>query len=138
MIGFSGKRPSTIGPKAGLLRPCPGTPNCVCSHDQGRDGIPPLTFTDSKEAALQRLEKVLLSMDGCRLITRSDKYLHAEFRTRWLGFVDDFEAVIQVAPAESTAMGELHVRSASRLGHSDFGVNRKRVERIRTQFNQNP
>jgi uncharacterized protein (DUF1499 family) len=62
---------------------------------------------------------------GATLVTQRPGYLHAECRTKWMGFVDDVEFLLD--PAARV----IHVRSASRLGRRDFGTNRERIEAIR-------
>lgn len=120
----------TVGLDGGRLGDCPGSPNCVCS-EQGPDEeayIRPFVVPESvsPEVAFARLASLLEA--EATLETREAGYLHAVFKTRFLRFRDDFEARLG-------SEGKLiHVRSASRLGSSDFGVNRKRVERLRLLF----
>lgn len=122
MLGCSGSRPADLGLKEdGRLRPCPSSPNCVSSLSDEDEAhrLEPLRGTlDDVRNALQRMERV-------EIITDNETYLHAEFTSRLMGFVDDVE--FSFAAEE----GVVHVRSASRLGYSDMGVNRKRVEAIR-------
>lgn len=114
----------------GRLRPCPERPNCVCSEDKGRPSwIEPLAFEGPPEAAWKRLERAVRDIGG-RVEKVQDGYLWATFRTRFLRFVDDMEFRMDAAE------GSIHLRSASRIGHSDFGVNRRRVERLRARFDQ--
>ena len=134
MLKFGGKRPQNLGITDGGLHPCPDTPNCVCSAAPGPAHVAPLEFEGSAKDGLEKLAQVLSSMRGCEITAREGNYLHAEFRTAWLGFIDDFEALFE----EDQPRGRLEIRSASRMGHSDLGVNRKRIERIRTQFNRKP
>lgn len=127
LFGFPGRSPDTSGVQAdGRLAPCRSTPNCVSSYAQGGyHTIPPLPFEGTAEAAMVRLRTILAAMPGIRIEGEGSGYLYATQRSRWLGFVDDIEFL-----ADSDA-GVLHVRSSSRLGRSDFGVNRARVEAIR-------
>ncbi len=126
-----GGRPSTLGVKDGKLSGPRSTPNSVIS-----EGIEsthpaytaPIVFTGDPKAALVKLGVVLQALDRVTIINAEDSYLCAEFRSKTLGYVDDFEA--RVDPAASV----IHVRSASRLGRRDMGVNRARVEMIRTKF----
>ena len=100
-------------------------------HERDRGGvhaIEPLGYRASREDAMEAIARIVAGMDGARIVARSDDYLYAEFETAWLGFVDDVEFY---APPETKVV---HVRSASRLGHSDLGVNRRRVETIRARF----
>ena len=126
---FAGSPPPSLGVRDGRLAACPDRPNCV--NSQAADDahrIAPLTFSDTGSAAFARLGKVVAAEPGVRIVTRRDDYLHAEFTSRTMGFVDDVEFVLD-APART-----IHVRSASRLGYRDFGVNRDRVEAIRAAF----
>lgn len=130
MFNFSGKRPKNLGVQDGKLAPCPNKPNCVCSQAQSGTShhVLPFTFEGDRAEAMTRLVAVLLAQPNCKIITQSKDYIHAEFSTRLMGFVDDVEFYLPQG-------NELHVRSASRLGHSDLGVNRARVEDLRAAFN---
>ena len=122
-------RPANLGLKNKLLSPCPMSPNCVLSQQSDeKHRIQPLAYTGSLEVAKKRLSQVLMSLENARLITQNGDYWHVEFTTRWLRFIDDVEFYFP----EAEAM--IHLRSASRWGYTDFGANRKRVEKIRDQF----
>ena len=122
-------RPANLGLKNKLLAPCPKSPNCVLSQQSDeKHRIQPLAYTGSLEVAKKRLSQVLMSLENARLITQNRDYWHVEFTTRWLRFIDDVEFYFP----ESEAL--IHLRSASRWGYTDFGANRKRVEKIRVQF----
>ncbi len=126
---FAGSPPATLGVRDGRLAPCPDRPNCVSSEaTDDAHRVAALNFTGDPAAALRRLEQVIAAQDGASIVTRADGYLHAEFTTWLMGFVDDFEARL-----DPTA-GVIQVRSASRLGYGDLGVNRGRVEAIRAAF----
>lgn len=128
---FAGQRPNNLGVKDGKLAPCPNSPNCVSSQAPDGDAehkIAPLTYSNAAEAMTQ-LKQVIASMERTRIIEATDTYLYAEFETKLMGFVDDVEFYL-----DPTAQ-VIQVRSASRLGQSDLGVNRKRVEEIRQKFN---
>jgi uncharacterized protein (DUF1499 family) len=122
----AGKRPADLGPRDGRLRPCPASPNCVCSDDT-REGarVPPLDTGGDPARAWTRLQDLLRSQAQATIVTAGADYLHVEFRSRLFGFTDDVE--FHLRPAE----GIIAVRSASRLGYSDLGVNRSRIEAIR-------
>jgi len=108
------------------LAPCPRSPNCVCSDaPDASHRIEPFRLTGDAAAGWARIRKTLERQPRTRLISATDRYLHAEVRSRIFRFVDDLELLL------SPDDGTVAVRSASRLGHSDFGVNRKRVERLR-------
>ncbi len=109
---------------SGALAPCPASPNCVSSEpatpDSHKAGALPASSWD-------RLPDLILESGG-RLIEVRDDYLAAEFSTKLMGFVDDVEF--------RKASDAVHVRSASRVGHSDMGANRKRVEAFRTALTE--
>jgi uncharacterized protein (DUF1499 family) len=127
---FPGRRPDDLGVRGGRLKPVPATPNAVSSQATKGDDhfIEPLTYRGRPDAAIAALEGIVAALPRTRIVVRSDDYLHAECASALLGFVDDLEFH---APADG---GVVHVRSASRLGHSDLGVNRRRVEDIRARL----
>jgi len=125
------KRPTNLGTVDGRLRTCPATPNCVCTHDgDEQHTIEPLAFTGTSEAAIARLKAVIEAMPRTKIVTAEGHYLHVEFTTLVMRFVDDVEFLVD--PANQT----IHFRSASRVGYSDLGVNRRRMEAIRRAFNE--
>ncbi len=129
VIGCTGVRPANLGVKDGKLAPCPSSPNCVSS--QGSDkahAIEPLSFTGTVAGAHAALRTVILSMKRSKIITDTDSYIHAEFTSAIFRFVDDAEFWFD----ENAKI--INVRSASRIGNSDLGVNRERVEEIRSKW----
>jgi uncharacterized protein (DUF1499 family) len=109
----------------GELRPCPDRPNCVSSRDAGRPSyIEPLSCEGDTEQAWTALRQVIDDMGGT-VRKEQDGYIWASFATAVFRFVDDVE--FNLAPEE----GVIHIRSEARLGYSDFGVNRKRLETLR-------
>jgi uncharacterized protein (DUF1499 family) len=129
MFAFAGKRPTNLGVQAGRLPACPGTPNCVCSQDSDPEyTIAPLTYQSTPAAALAALKQIVETSERAQVISQTENYLYAEFTSKLMGFVDDVEFYLD--PAAKV----IHVRSASRLGKSDLGVNRKRVELIREKL----
>jgi uncharacterized protein (DUF1499 family) len=129
MAGCTGVRPSGLGVKDHKLAPCPASPNCVSSQAADQEhSVPPLVFTADTPAAMADLKKIILNMKRSRIVEERGNYIHAEFTSAIWRFVDDVEFYVD----ENAKV--LHVRSASRLGTSDFGVNRKRVEAIRTAW----
>jgi uncharacterized protein (DUF1499 family) len=94
--------------------------------------VDPILFTGDPASGWSRLRKVIAAMKGARIAKEEKGYLHAEFRSAWFGFVDDVEFRMD------EAAGRIHVRSASRTGYFDFGVNRRRVEKIRERFAREP
>ena len=126
---FAGSRPAGLGVHEGRLKPAPPTPNCVNSQSaEGYSKIAPLAYAGDGKAAMARLNALVASMPTARTVEVGSDYLYAEFTSKWLGFVDDVEFYLD------EAAGVIHVRSASRLGRKDFGVNRNRVESIREMF----
>jgi uncharacterized protein (DUF1499 family) len=126
---FAGTPPSNLGVQAGKLTPCPESPNCVSS--QAKDAahlIAPIAYDGDAKAAMARLAQVVARQPGATLVTQRSDYVYATFQTPLMGFVDDVEFVAN--PLQHV----IDVRSASRLGHSDFGVNRKRIEAVRAAF----
>ena len=120
-----------LGLKNQLLLPCPGTPNCVSSQEKNfQHRIQPITFEGSLELAKQQLYWVINSMRGTRIIRQDVFYWHVEFTTQLLGFIDDVEFYFD------GSQSLIHVRSASRQGYWDLGVNRRRVENIRSRFEE--
>ena len=128
-IGCAGERPSILGVSSGQLHPCPDSPNCVSSQSTDEEHkIDPLALKSSPPEALAKLKEIILGIERTSIIEETDNYLYAEFKSARMGFVDDVEFYID---AENKV---IHVRSASRIGYSDLGVNRKRIEAIRLEF----
>ncbi|AOF86259.1 hypothetical protein BSY239_1808 [Hydrogenophaga sp. RAC07] len=138
---LSGQRPADLGVKDGRLKPPSVTRNSVSSqaalspdHPQrAYASIEPLPFKAGGAAAsMKALEATLDTMPGVTLIEQRPEYLYAQAHTRWLKFVDDMEFWA------NPASGVIELRSASRLGREDFGVNRQRVEKIRAAYLAQP
>lgn len=126
---FAGKRPNNLGVSGGKLARCPNTPNCVSSQSSdGEHTIAPLTYSSTPEQAIANLKSVIQSLPRTKIITESKDYLYAEFKSALMGFVDDVEFYLD------RNANVIQVRSASRLGQSDLGVNRKRIETIRAKL----
>lgn len=126
---LSGKQPTNLGINNGQLTPCPNTPNCVSSQSQDQDHkIEALSYQGDSTAAFSILKKIVQNMERTKIVAEDSHYLYAEFTSAMIGFVDDVEFYLDEAAQV------IQVRSASRLGQSDLGVNRKRVEAIRTQL----
>lgn len=134
---LEGTPPDDLGVAEGRLKPPSTTPNSVSSQAglhtghpmRERAAIEPLALVDNDgPRTLARLAAIVESMPGARVVTARPDYLRAEFTTRLMKFVDDVEFWFD--PAE----GVVQVRSASRIGHSDRGVNRQRIESIREQL----
>jgi len=126
--GCGGTRPTGLGVKDNRLSLCPASPNCVSSQsDDKKHRIDPLRFTSTPAEAMTRLKKIVRAMKRTTVVRETPNYFHAEFAT-FLGFVDDVEFYAN----ESQKV--IHLRSASRLGYWDLGVNRRRMEAIRVEF----
>ena len=127
---FDWRRPTNLGVIGGRLSPCRSTPNCVSSQADPADKehyIAPIAF---KGDAIAAVRKAVESMPRSRVISADSHYLYAEFRSALLGYVDDVEFHYDGKV--------IHVRSASRLGRRDFGVNRARVEEVRKRIKPSP
>jgi uncharacterized protein (DUF1499 family) len=136
---LAGRAPDDLGVRDGKLKPPSRTPNSVSSQAAlWPDGefaanyakIDPLPARGGAAAALARLKHLLQQRPGTTLIEATPDYLRVEFETRWLRFVDDAEFWFD--PASNV----IQVRSASRLGRKDFGVNRARIEALRAALAQ--
>ena len=125
----SGTAPGNLGVQDGHLTDCPPSPNCVSS--QARDSehrIAPLPLQGDPANTRTRLLSLLAQTPRAAVVTQDAQYLRAEFTSQVMRFVDDVEFLIGPEAVE--------VRSASRLGHSDLGVNRERIEGLRQQLSQ--
>ena len=134
---LKGKTPSNLGVKEGKLKLPSKTPNSVSSqahlypdHPQ-KDyaAIEPFKFTDDADFAMEKLAKILEKSERTTIISRDSEYIYAQCSTKLLKYTDDVEFSLD-KPA-----GVIHVRSSSRLGRKDLGVNRARIESIRAEFN---
>lgn len=122
---FAGKRPQNLGYANGRLAPCKTTPNCVSSQADPRDEQHYIAPIAVKGDAMSAIRKAVESQPRTTIVQAEPGYLYAEFKSKLMGFVDDVEFLVD------PAKGVVHVRSASRLGRRDFGVNRERIERLR-------
>ncbi len=114
---------------AGTLKPCPDSPNCVSSLATNKEQkIAPIIYRGSQQAAKNHLLEVIKNMPRSEIMTVEDAYVHVTFTSLIFRFKDDLEFEFD------DELKQIHLRSASRVGHSDFGVNRKRVEEIRQRF----
>ena len=108
------------------LRQCPDKPNCVSTQaTDDRHTIAPLHYRKSRTDAKEALKALIATLSRTKLVEEDETYLHYEFTSLLLRFVDDVEFVFD-EPTKT-----LHFRSASRIGYSDLGVNRKRMEQVR-------
>lgn len=131
LFSCSGQRPSNLGVSDNQLAPCPPTPNCVSSDATDlAHQVRPLGFDLPAEEAWEIAKQTVSAMPRTKIISASDDYLHAECSSAVFGFIDDLE--LHLRPDKSI----IAIRSASRMGHSDFGVNRDRVEKLRATFSR--
>jgi uncharacterized protein (DUF1499 family) len=125
---LAGRRPDYLGVTDGKLARPKRTPNCVSSQADPADlehYIAPIAFRGTPAEAMAAAKRAVASMERATIVREAPDYLYAEFKSRLLGYVDDVELYFD------PQAGVFHVRSASRLGRRDFGVNRKRVEALR-------
>ncbi len=123
--GCAGNPPTNLGQFA----PCPDSPNCVSTQSPDeKHFIDPIPYVGNKDEAKKRLLQIIHSLPRTRVVVDNQDYLHVEFTSRIFRFVDDTEFYLAVEDAM------IHFRSASRMGYSDLGANRKRMETIRSRF----
>ena len=127
MLGIKSKQPPPLGLVAGHLRECPASPNCVSSEAAEIDTehyIRPFSARDG--TSWTTMVSVIKGFGG-HIVVNNGQYLHATFTSALFRYVDDVEARLDVSERV------IHLRSASRVGHSDLRANRKRIESIRAQ-----
>lgn len=132
-LNMFSSQPDDLGVHEGRLAPCPSSPNCVSS--QATDDLhrmPPIPFTGTSESAVQRITAVLQQMPRVTCLTVNGTYVHAEARSAIFRFVDDMEFLVD------SERNQIEFLSRSRVGHSDLGVNRSRMERFRELFTREP
>jgi uncharacterized protein (DUF1499 family) len=128
---FSGKRPDNLGVQDGRLASCGRRLNCVSSQADPGDAqryVAPIQVKGAAAEAIAAARRAVESMQRARVVRAEGNYLHAEFRSKLMGYVDDVELTYDAQA------GVLHVRSASRLGQRDYGVNRARVAALRARL----
>jgi uncharacterized protein (DUF1499 family) len=126
---FSRFRPPDAGFREGRLQDCPLTSNCVSSEEKDRPSYAePLRFQSSPESAWKKTRQAVLDMGG-RIAVEDAAYMHATFTSSFFRFVDDLQLRLD------RKKREINFRAASRVGYSDLGVNRKRVEELRRRVN---
>ena len=129
LVSCGGAKPESLGVNESRLSDCPDSPNCVSSaagEDEHR--VPPFRLKSYSPATWRTVGDQVAAMPRTDVVTVTDTYLHAECRSPILGFVDDLE--LSLRPREA----QIQVRSASRVGYSDLGVNRRRVEDLRKRL----
>ena len=129
LLSFNATRPNKLGVRNGTLTECPDKPNCVSSFAESRtQSMPPIPIVDDPDAAMQAVLDAISAMDGAKIISSEDDYIHCEFTTPIFRFVDDVEFLLDRNDSV------IHFRSASRTGYDDFGVNRARMNEVRRRI----
>ncbi|MCW8892019.1 MAG: DUF1499 domain-containing protein [Deltaproteobacteria bacterium] len=117
---------TSIGVQNARLMPCPASPNCVSTDaTDTKHQIAPFKIKSSDIDVWQQIQQQVSALPKTQIVTATENYLHAECRSSLFGFIDDLEFLLR------PEQGEIAIRSAARLGYSDLGVNRKRVESLR-------
>jgi uncharacterized protein (DUF1499 family) len=128
-FSFAGARPGNLGVRSGRLSSCPCSPNCVSTDADDNDhNVPAFELALPAVDGWRAVRAAVVNLPRTTIVTETAEYLHAECVSAFFGFVDDLE--LHLRPAQNA----IAMRSASRLGHSDFGVNRKRLENLRLQL----
>ena len=123
---MSKSTPDNLGVVDGKLNECPDSPNCVSTQTKSeKHRMEPLELSTDPQLALDQIKSIVNELGG-KIVSENENYILAEFRSRIFGFVDDFECLID----EESNPAVANFRSASRVGHSDMGVNKKRVKRV--------
>ena len=134
VIGFgiyaniSNKLPEGLGVTDGILKACPSSPNCISTQAVEGDEVhyaEPIIYTSDRKSAQLAIESYLLEQGNTRIVTSTLGYVHFEVKSSLVGYIYDVEVYLPDADIV------IHVRSASRVGYSDFGINRDRVRQIK-------
>ena len=129
IFACAGARPNNMGVKDGRLAPCGPSPNCVSSDaPDAQHFVAAFLPAVPMGEAWPRLRELVVALPRTEIVGETTDYLHAECRSAVFGFIDDLE--LHGRPAQNL----IAVRSAARLGYSDFGVNRRRVENLRAML----
>lgn len=127
VLSISSRKQPELGLINGQLLACPGTPNCVCSEWQGEKSfVTPLMYTATADDAWRKIKQAIVETGGV-IVTEQKGYLHSRYVTPFFRYIDDVELRLD------EDQHVIHIRSASRVGRSDFGTNRKRVAMIRSK-----
>jgi len=125
LVACSSSNPSKLGVLQGRLAPCPASPNCVTSDASDEHAVEPFRLVVDTAPGWQAARNAVAALPHTRIVSETPDYLHAECESAVFRFVDDLE--LNLRPGA----GIIAVRSASRIGYSDLGVNRRRVETLR-------
>ena len=127
--GCSGKRPDEIGIDPSGLRGCPKSPNCVSSEAKDKQhAIESFCLKGDPNVSWPLIQDEIVSMSRWVIVTATHNYIHVECKSRIFRFIDDLELYF------NSSNGIISIRSASRVGYSDFGANRRRVEFLRSEL----
>ena len=130
ILSIVSRRKPSVGLVNGQLRPCSTRPNCVCSENKDLPSyVNPLAFSGTADNSWEKAKRTVSEMGG-KILREDDRYLWVTFSTRLFRFVDDLELRLD------EERGVIHVRSSSRVGYSDMGANRRRVEDLRLRFSR--
>lgn len=128
-MSWTAKRPENLGVIMGSLAECPDTPNCVSSTtEKTSHKMDPIPFEGTNSTAMTKLVSLVNSMPRTKITSQSENYLHAEFTSLVFRYIDDVEFLID------SKNNKIDFRSASRVGYSDLGTNRKRMNTISERF----
>ncbi len=131
MFWIDNKRvPTTLGVKEGKLSPCSSKPNCVSSQSDNSDHHTEPLNVKGINRPLEKIKSIVLTIPKTSIVTENNQYLHVIFRSKLFSFIDDTEFYYD------KDREVIQIRSAARVGYSDLGVNRKRVEWIRSQLSK--
>ena len=123
------KSKKPIGIVDGKFYPCPNTPNCVSTQATGKEHkIEPIQYSGTLNEAKEKIIQIMNSLKRSKIIINKENYIHVVFRTAIFRFIDDVEFLF------NDSEKVIHFRSRARLGYSDMGVNRKRMEKIREMY----
>lgn len=131
LLGCGASKPEDLGVDNGQFKPCPSSPNCVSTQADTSDNehyIEPIKYKITNEKAKKKLMDVIDQMPRTNVIKNQDDYIYVTFTTRIMRFVDDVEFYL---PANNKV---IHFRSASRIGYSDLGKNRERMNSVKEKF----
>ncbi|QUX96800.1 DUF1499 domain-containing protein [Marinomonas sp. CT5] len=126
-VFLNNKLPEGLGVADGTLKSCPTSPNCVSTQaleDDVEHFAEPIVYKGKRKNTQLKIESFMLNKGNARIVSSYLGYVHFEVKSKLFGFIDDVEFYLPEADSV------VHVRSASRVGYSDFGVNRKRVRQI--------
>lgn len=125
-ISMTASAPTNLGVQNGRLAKCPPSPNCVSTQAEDESKrMPAIPFEGTAAQAVEKIKTAIAThFSRAKLVSEDDHYLHYEFTSLIFRFVDDVEFLVD------DDRGEIHFRSASRVGHSDLGANRKRMQKI--------